>query len=111
MGHVPLYLMKRTLGDSPQRPAKRIRRDGTGNESLPTPVNDGATMPKAEPRPRIVKLAPPRPFPTVPRSVSATGPRSAHKEGKNLICITRKTPLAAYLRRCKNLIIADGWVQ
>ncbi|KAF8191508.1 hypothetical protein K438DRAFT_1533774, partial [Mycena galopus ATCC 62051] len=61
------------------------------------------------PRPRINKLTPARPFPTVPTSVSATGPRSAHTEGKNLICITRKTPLATYLRRCKNVIINDGY--
>ena len=56
----------------------------------------------------INKLVPPRPFPTVPTSVSATGPRSSHKEGKNLICITRKTSLACYLRRCKDVIIKDG---
>ncbi|KAJ6620307.1 hypothetical protein B0H10DRAFT_2163562 [Mycena sp. CBHHK59/15] len=55
------------------------------------------------------KLAPTRPFPTVPTSVSATGPRSAHKEGKNLICITRKTSLAVYLRRCKDVILNDGY--
>ncbi|KAJ6546911.1 hypothetical protein B0H19DRAFT_1265889 [Mycena capillaripes] len=69
-------------------------------------------MPKADSqlqKGRINKLAPARPFPTVPTSVSATGPRSAHKEGKNLICITRKTPLTAYLRRCKNVIIKDGY--
>ena len=59
-------------------------------------------------RRRINKLVPPRPFPTVPTSVSATGPRSNHKEGKNLICITRKTSLACYLRRCKDIIIKDG---
>ena len=60
------------------------------------------------PHRRINKLVPPRPFPTVPTSVSATGPRSNHKEGKNLICITRKTSLACYLRRCKDIIIKDG---
>lgn len=54
------------------------------------------------------KLAPPRPFPTVPPSVSATGPRSAHVEGKNYICVTRKTPLGAYLRRCKGVVMKDG---
>ena len=59
-------------------------------------------------RRRINKLVPPRPFPTVPSSVSATGPRTNHKEGKNLICITRKTSLACYLRRCKDIIIKDG---
>ncbi|KAI0082866.1 hypothetical protein K474DRAFT_1585283 [Panus rudis PR-1116 ss-1] len=55
------------------------------------------------------KLAPPRPYPTVPTSVSATGPRSSHSEGKNRICITRKTPLGAYLRRCKDIILKDGY--
>ncbi|KAI0345075.1 hypothetical protein BDW22DRAFT_1305425, partial [Trametopsis cervina] len=54
------------------------------------------------------KLAPPRPFPTVPTSVSATGPRSAHVEGKNHICVTRKTPLGMYLRRCKDAVLKDG---
>ena len=59
---------------------------------------------------RIKKLVPPRPFPTVPASVSATGPRSAHNEGKNYICLTRKTPLGMYLRRCKDIILNDGCV-
>ncbi|THU96352.1 hypothetical protein K435DRAFT_593373, partial [Dendrothele bispora CBS 962.96] len=58
---------------------------------------------------RIRKLTAPRPFPTVPTSVSATGPRSAHTEGKNLICITRKSNLGAYLRRCKNVFVKDGY--
>ncbi|THH09368.1 hypothetical protein EW145_g2071 [Phellinidium pouzarii] len=58
---------------------------------------------------RIRKLVPPRPFPTVPTSVSATGPQSAHTEGKNRICITRRTPLGAYLRRCKDVILKDGY--
>ena len=61
-------------------------------------------------RRRINKLKPPRPFPTVPTSVSATGPRSAHREGKDMICITRKTSLGAYMRRCKRVIIEDGYV-
>ncbi|KAK0458497.1 uncharacterized protein EV420DRAFT_1642840 [Desarmillaria tabescens] len=55
------------------------------------------------------RLSAPRPFPIVPASVSATGPRSAHKEGKNLICITRKTSLGAYMRRCKDLAVKDGY--
>lgn len=61
-------------------------------------------------RRRINRLVPPRPFPTVPTSVSATGPRSAHKEGKNYICLTRKTSLGAYMRRCKDVILKDGCV-
>ncbi|KAL6308707.1 hypothetical protein BKA93DRAFT_725448 [Sparassis latifolia] len=58
---------------------------------------------------KIRKLVPPRPFPTVPTSVSATGPRSAHTDGKNYICITRHTPLGGYLRRCKDVILKDGY--
>lgn len=59
---------------------------------------------------RVNKLVPPRPFPTVPAGVSATGPRSAHHEGKNYITITRRTQLGAYLRRCKDLVLKDGCV-
>ncbi|KIK99751.1 hypothetical protein PAXRUDRAFT_822435 [Paxillus rubicundulus Ve08.2h10] len=65
-----------------------------------------ATQPR---RPRIRKLAPPRPFPTVAPASSVTGPRSAHHEGKNNICVTRKTKLAAYLRRCRALLVDDGF--
>ncbi|KAI0668447.1 hypothetical protein C8Q78DRAFT_979647 [Trametes maxima] len=64
----------------------------------------------AKPSPhKIRKLVPPRPFPTVPTSVSATGPRSAHTEGKNYICVTRRTELGAYLRRCKEVFLRDGY--
>ena len=59
---------------------------------------------------KVRKLVPPRPFPTVPPSVSATGPRSAHVEGKNYICVTRRTELGAYLRRCKDVFLKDGYV-
>ncbi|EJF62684.1 hypothetical protein DICSQDRAFT_58038 [Dichomitus squalens LYAD-421 SS1] len=58
---------------------------------------------------KVRKLAPPRPVPTVAPSVSATGPRSAHTEGKNYICITRRTELGAYLRRCKDVFLQDGY--
>ncbi|CDO68909.1 hypothetical protein BN946_scf185000.g52 [Trametes cinnabarina] len=58
---------------------------------------------------KVRKLVPPRPFPTVPTSVSATGPRSAHTEGKNYICVTRRTELGAYLRRCKDVFLKDGY--
>lgn len=59
---------------------------------------------------RVNKLVPPRPFPTVPAGVSATGPRSAHHEGKNYITVTRKTKLGPYLRRCKDVVLKDGCV-
>lgn len=71
---------------------------------------DAAGLDKPTPGVKYRKLAPPRPFPTVPTSVSATGPRSAHVEGKNYICVTRKTPLAMYLRRCKGAVLNDGCV-
>ncbi|KAN0075378.1 hypothetical protein V8E55_011401 [Tylopilus felleus] len=73
------------------------------------PSQKPGTQPNPDSRPRIRKLAPPRPFPTVAPASSATGPRSAHHEGKNNICITRKTKLAAYLRRCKALVVDDGF--
>ncbi|KAF5386957.1 hypothetical protein D9615_001943 [Tricholomella constricta] len=73
-------------------------------ETRPPQTDSGA--PKKR---RINKLVPPRPFPTLPTSVSATGPRSAHKEGKNFICLTRKTALGAYMRRCKDIILKDGY--
>ncbi|KAF8558502.1 hypothetical protein OG21DRAFT_1504242 [Imleria badia] len=72
----------------------------------PGPSQKPETQPR---RPRIRKLAPSRPFPTVASASSVTGPRSTHHEGKNNICITRKTKLAAYLRRCKALLVDDGF--
>ncbi|KAH7340181.1 hypothetical protein B0J17DRAFT_650243 [Rhizoctonia solani] len=56
-----------------------------------------------------VKLKPQRPVPTVHPASNVTGPRSSHKEGKNVVCITRSTKLGAYLRRCKSLILDDGY--
>ncbi|KAG9082235.1 hypothetical protein FRC07_014268 [Ceratobasidium sp. 392] len=56
-----------------------------------------------------VKLKPQRPVPTVHPASNVTGPRSSHVEGKNVICVTRATKLATYLRRCKSLILDDGF--
>ncbi|KAB5595245.1 hypothetical protein CTheo_1323 [Ceratobasidium theobromae] len=56
-----------------------------------------------------VKLKPQRPVPTVHPGSNVTGPRSSHVEGKNVICVTRATKLGAYLRRCKSLILDDGF--
>lgn len=81
-------------------------QDRGGTAETQPPQTD-SRVPKKR---RINKLVPPRPFPTVPTSVSATGPRSAHKEGKNFICLTRKTALGAYIRRCKDVILKDGYV-
>ena len=119
----PKATKRKSPDDQPQgeQGAKRAR---LGSPDTPDPVRGeeiveeeqeipGPSPPPAKSvakRPKIRKLAPPRPFPTVPTSVSATGPRSSHSEGKNYICITRRTPLAAYLRRCKDVILDDGWV-
>lgn len=87
--------------NSVPKPTRNRRRRGRDKTGISDPTKAKA---------KIRKLAPPRPYPTVPTSVSATGPRSAHTEGKNIICITRRTPLGAYLRRCKDVILKDGYV-
>ena len=94
------------------KPAPRPLSSGKGKEKaieLESHTPSVTTTQTSRKR-KIKKLAPSRPFPTVPTSVSATGPRSAHKEGKNYICLTRKTPLGMYLRRCKEVILNDGCV-
>ncbi|PFH52484.1 hypothetical protein AMATHDRAFT_140204 [Amanita thiersii Skay4041] len=58
---------------------------------------------------QIRKLVPPRPWPSVFPSDNATGPRSSHTAGKNYICLTRKTNLGSYMRRCKDLVLNDGY--
>lgn len=96
--------------------SKSPSRDGSSSE--PTSVDKGkgnaaqAADSDASKAPiKVNKLVPPRPFPTVPVGVNATGPRSAHHEGKNFIAITRKTSLGAYLRRCKDIVLKDGCVR
>lgn len=64
-----------------------------------------SSLPK---KPNRRKLAPQRPWPSVPTSSNATGPHSAWAEGKNKILVGRKTPLGAYLRRSKDCILVDG---
>ena len=84
---------------------------------VPTSTSDSSLRqkknqktPEIKKRLKINKLAAPRPFPAVAASASATGPCSSHTEGKNYICLTRKTSLSAYMRRCKNLVVNDGYV-
>ncbi|KAG1748908.1 uncharacterized protein EDB91DRAFT_1079036 [Suillus paluster] len=81
----------------------------TGSSTENPMATSQSAPPNNRPRPRIRKLAPPRPFPTVAPSAPATAPRSLHKEGNNNICVTRRTKLAVYLRRCKALILEDGF--
>ncbi|PPQ77579.1 hypothetical protein CVT25_011371 [Psilocybe cyanescens] len=93
---------------SPQ--AEPIQMSNMDSIQLKEQERSNAAIPEtAKNRKRINKLAPPRPFPTVPTSVSATGPRSSHREGKNMICLTRKTSLGAYMRRCKDVVLVDGY--
>ncbi|KAG2365875.1 hypothetical protein BDR07DRAFT_1397907 [Suillus spraguei] len=91
--------------------SKKDKEIDSGQSGPSTTKNPTATSQPAPSnnRPRIRKLAPPRPFPTVAPSAPATAPRSLHTEGKNNICVTRRTKLAAYLRRCKALILEDGF--
>ena len=101
---------------TPSRPVEQILQNPNKSETKKKGKGRREKCPESSktrpnsPHRRVNKLKPPRPFPTVPASVSATGPRSAHREGKNLICITRHTSLGVYMRRCKNLIIEDGYV-
>ncbi|KAF8515896.1 hypothetical protein JB92DRAFT_2913000 [Gautieria morchelliformis] len=131
--------MKRKSASGDSRHPKRVKLDATSHKKInprqnigqgpinqtglesaqrdakaPATTTSSTISSKPAPQPsnrreNIRKLAPPRPFPTVPTSVSASGPKSAHKEGKNLICVTRHTPLAAYLSRCKKLLVEEGY--
>ncbi|KAG6331261.1 hypothetical protein ID866_7825 [Astraeus odoratus] len=77
----------------------------TPDSSVPPPE-------QSRKRPRIRKLAPPRPFPSVPPGRSATAPRSTSSHPSpaepTCLCVTRKTALAAYIRRCKTAFLDYG---
>jgi len=62
------------------------------------------------PKPKIIKLKPARPYPTVPTSSSATVPKSRRAEGRNKVCVTRRTELGSYLRQCRDVLTKDGYV-
>ena len=67
-------------------PATKAQTHNRDKSSNAAPKSN--TTPKSKPNGTIRKLAPSRPFPVVPTSVSATGPKSAFHGGKNLICVT-----------------------
>ncbi|KAM5530688.1 hypothetical protein V8D89_015660 [Ganoderma adspersum] len=94
---------------TPRQTKKRARETEEGEELQSSNDGQSSKSPLPQRKHKVRKLVPPRPFPTVPTSVSATGPRSAHTEGKNYICITRRTELGAYLRRCKDVFLKDGY--
>ena len=96
-------------GGSSEPPVSEARKD-LGNNKGKKKKQDATGSGDQQPRKRINKLDPPRPFPVIPTSVSDTGPRSSHREGKNVICLTRKTSLGTYMRRCKEVILKDGSV-
>ncbi|KAJ3542802.1 hypothetical protein NMY22_g3373 [Coprinellus aureogranulatus] len=104
---------KITPGNAPSpSPSSQNNSQGKGKQ-VETRGNDAgnpepSSMSSRSRKAKIRKLTPRRPWPIVPTSVSATGPRSAHREGKNFICVTRRTGLGAYMRRCKDVIIKDG---
>ncbi|KAI6038410.1 hypothetical protein EDC04DRAFT_2694976 [Pisolithus marmoratus] len=84
--------------------------DAGPSAPVPAPPTQAPAPPRK--RLRIQKLAPPRPFPTVPPGRSATGPRSTSTrpspDEPMCLCVTRKTALAAYIRRCKSAFMQDG---
>ncbi|KAG8831320.1 hypothetical protein FRC17_003273 [Serendipita sp. 399] len=109
-------------------PSKTAQTAGENEDSIPNQVTDGGekvkqkekqtvgtrSIPTKGPlkrRPKITKLAPQRPYPTVPTSSSATGPKSKRKEGNNKICVTRRTTLGAYLSQCRNLFVKQGYTE
>ncbi|KAF8626313.1 hypothetical protein AX15_004981 [Amanita polypyramis BW_CC] len=83
-------------------PPQNLQANQPADETSPV------TRMKKPPSRRIRKLVPPRPWTFNPAADNATGPRSA-KEGRNYICLTRKTALGAYMRRCKGLFLDDGY--
>jgi hypothetical protein len=87
------------LPDAEKKNSKRKGRPKARNKPIQIPL---------KPKPTIIKLAPNRPYPSVPTSSSATGPRSKRKEGNNKICVTRNTDLGAYLTRCKDVFVKQG---
>lgn len=93
-------LIKPALDDSLKKNGKQSNRAKKRNRPIVIPL---------KPKPKIVKLAPKRPYPTVPTSSNATGPRSKRKEGNNKICVTRRTDLGAYLKRCKHVFVKEGF--
>ncbi|KIJ22739.1 hypothetical protein M422DRAFT_786357 [Sphaerobolus stellatus SS14] len=108
--------MKRKIGsDNNERGASKRTRteaENSGKESGLLPYGPqknsgdiGDSLNSSESKVKVRRLVPPRPFPIVPTSESASGPASSHKEGQNYICVSRKTTLATYLSRCKKLLI------
>lgn len=81
--------------------AKRLSRTKKKNTQSRGPL---------APKPKIIKLKPARPYPTVPTSSSATVPKSRRAEGRNKICVTRRTELGSYLRQCRDVLTKDGYV-
>ncbi|KAI5987533.1 hypothetical protein EDD15DRAFT_2580796 [Pisolithus albus] len=84
--------------------------DAVGPSAPPVPAAP-APAPLRK-RLRIRKLAPPRPYPTVPLGRSATGPRSTSArpspDEPMCLCVTRKTALPVYIRRCTSAFLQDG---
>lgn len=104
-------LQSGTAAKANSKKGKKDKETNSGQSGSSSTKNPPVTPQSAASinRPKIRKLAPPRPFPTVAPSAPATAPRSLHTEGKNNICVTRRTKLAVYLRRCKALILEDGF--
>ncbi len=71
------------IEQQPLEPALEVQNSPPQEEQ-----NPGADQKKQKPKGKEKgrPLDVPQPFPTIPTTVSATGPRSAHREGKDMIC-------------------------
>jgi hypothetical protein len=87
-------------------PSAAKRRSKTKKQKTQSKMGRGPLAPK----PKIIKLKPARPYPTVPTSSSATVPKSRRAEGRNKVCVTRRTELGSYLRQCRDVLTKDGYV-
>ncbi|KAI6036997.1 hypothetical protein BKA83DRAFT_4170575, partial [Pisolithus microcarpus] len=85
---------------------------GKGHRTRDERISAPAPAPPRK-RLRIRKLAPPRPYPTVPLGRSATGSaldslQRPSPDEPMCLCVTRKTALPVYIRRCTSAFLQDG---
>lgn len=71
---------------------------------------DGSKDSSSKPVRKRHRLGTSRPWPSVPGSSNATGPRSARADGNNKFLISRKVELAVYLRKLKECVLKEGYV-
>lgn len=105
---------KRPAAASAAGPRKKPRKDAAAGTSLPSASAPAASKPTArQPRRRThARLAPLKPATnqTVTGRPTGAGLANPTREirGRNVIFVTRKTGLGAYMKRCKALLVEEG---